>query len=168
MNDRRKHVGTRHGTLLTDERSPVLVHHADGRLPLGCHGQEVGFVRDVEDVLHRIEEKVAVRLRHAEQKADRLHRQLGRHVDQEINGRVGRFDQPPHTATQLVLQVAHRRRCQAPRDEAADAGVSGIVHHVEDDPGHREVLQNRPAVGSVAAVSEEKVTGSFSTSSTSS
>jgi hypothetical protein len=29
--------------------------------------------------------------------------------------------------------------------------VPGVVHHVQDDPGHGEVLQDRPPVGAVAS-----------------
>ena len=54
-----------------------------------------------------------------------------------------------------VLQVPHGGRREAPGDQAADAGVSGVVHHVEDDAGHGEVLNDRAPVGTVAPVSDE-------------
>ena len=49
------------------------------------------------------------------------------------------------------LQVAHRGGRQTPGHEAPDAGVTGVVHHVQHDAGHREVLNDRAPVGSVAA-----------------
>ena len=57
----------------------------------------------------------------------------------------------PHPAPQLLLQAAHDGRGQALGDEATDARVPWVVHHVEDDAGHREVLNDRPAVGPIAA-----------------
>ena len=50
----------------------------------GGHGEEVRLVGDVEDVLDRFEEEVTIALGDAEQQADRLHRQLGREVEQEV------------------------------------------------------------------------------------
>ena len=142
-----------HGTgpFFADQRCAVLVHEAHGGLPLRGHGQEVGFVGNVEDVLDRVEQEVAVRLRHAEQETDGLHRELGRHVDQEVTLSVDRLDEPAHPAPQLLLQIADRRRRQTPGDQAADAGVPGVVHHVQDDPGHGEVLNDRASVGAVAS-----------------
>ena len=131
--------------------APYSYRKPDGGLPLRRHGQEVGFVGNVEDVLDRVEEQVPVRLRHAEQQADGLHGELGRHVDQEVTVPVDRVDEPAHPASQLLLQIPHGRRRQSPGDQAADAGVPGVVHHVQDDSGHGEVLQDRPPVGAVAS-----------------
>ena len=101
-------------------------------------------------MLHRVEEEVAVRLGHAEQETDGLHRKLGGHVDEEVALLVDRRQQAPHPAPQLVLQVADGRRGQAPGDQAADAGVTGVVHHVQHDARHGQVLDDRPPVGAVA------------------
>ena len=66
------------------ERGAVFVQDTDRCLAFGGHRQEVGFVGNVEDVLDGIEQDVSVRLRHPEEEADGLHRQLRRHVDQEV------------------------------------------------------------------------------------
>ena len=52
---------------------------------------------------------------------------------------------------QLGLQPRDHARRQTGTDETADAGVARIVHHVEHDPRHFEILEQRPSVGSVAA-----------------
>ncbi len=84
VDDDRQHVGAGVGPLLGDQRCSVLAHPRQCLLSLRAHGQEVGLVGEVEDVLDRFEEEVPVFLGHAEQEADRLHRELGRHVDQEV------------------------------------------------------------------------------------
>ena len=102
-------------------------------------------------MLDRVEQEVAVGLRHAEQETDGLHGELGRHVDQEVTLSVDRLDESAHPSPQLLLQIADRRRRQTPGDQAADAGVPGVVHHVQDDPGHGEVLNDRASVRAVAS-----------------
>ena len=90
VDDGGEHVGPRFGALLLDERAAVFVHAVERGLALGGHGEEVRLVGDVEDVLDRFEEEVPVGLGDAEQEADRLHRELGRHVDQEVELVAGR------------------------------------------------------------------------------
>ena len=84
VDDGGEHVRARVGALLLDESPRRIVHAVDRGLPLRGHGEEVRLVGDVEDVLDRFEEEVPVGLGDAEQQADRLHRQLGGHVDQEV------------------------------------------------------------------------------------
>ena len=96
------------GTLLLDQCRAVVVHQADGGLPLRGHGEEVGLVGDVEDVLDRVEEQVAVRLGHAEQQADGLHRELGGHVDEEVALFVDRLEE--HAASAGAAPARGRAR----------------------------------------------------------
>ena len=102
-------------------------------------------------MLDGIEEEMAVGLGHAEQYADGLHRELGGHVDQKVTLVVDGFDQPTHSTPQLLLQVADGRRRQPPGHQAPDARVTGVVHHVEHDARHREILNDRAPVRSVAS-----------------
>ena len=151
VDDRRQHVRAGTARFSCNECRAVFVQQAHRGLPLGGHGEEVGLVGNVEDVLDRVEEEMTVGLRHAEQEADRLHRELGGHLDQEVALLVDRLDEPAHPAPQLRLQVPHGGRRQAPGDQPADAGVPGVVHHVEHDPGDGQVLNDRPPVGTVAS-----------------
>jgi hypothetical protein len=90
---------------------------------------------------------VAFGLRNTEQDADRLHRQFGRDVDEEVERCVVRdtAHQGAGPASELRFQTADHARGHAGAHETADARVPGVIHHVEDDTGHVEVLQQRPA-----------------------
>ena len=100
-------------------------------------------------MLDRVGEPVAVHFRNPQKEADRLHRQFGGHVHQEVAILGDRGEQPPHPAPQLVLQSTHRRRRQATGDEPTDPRVPWVVHHVQDHSGHREVLNDGPSVGPI-------------------
>ena len=101
-------------------------------------------------MLDRVEKEMAICLGHAEQQTDRLHGKLGRHVDQKVTHDVDGRQQVPHPSAQLVFQVAHCGGCQTTRHESADAGVAGVVHHVEHDTCDRQVLEDGSPVRPVA------------------
>ena len=104
VDDGREHVRrgvARFSSIRAAPYSYMLFH---GGLALRAHGQEVGLVGDVEDVLDGVEQKMPVGLGHAEQQADRLHRELGRDVDEEVALLVDGLEEPPHPAAQLLLR----------------------------------------------------------------
>ena len=81
---------------------------------------------------------MAVLLRHAEQARDRLQRQLGGDVEQEVAVRP----RPTAASTiarrpcaELVLENRQRARRHASPSRAGGALVARIVHHVEEDAG---------------------------------
>ena len=151
VDDVREHVGAGPQALLLHDRRAVRGHAVDGLLSPGAHGEEVGFVGDVEDVLDGLEEEVAVGLGHPEQHADGLHGELGRDVDEEVAVVAHGREQPPHSPAQLVFERADGGRAQALGDQTADPGMTRIVHHVEHHAGDREVLDDRAPIGTVAA-----------------
>ena len=85
------------------------------------------------------EQLVAIRLRHAEQARDRLQRQLGGDVEEEV-ARAARRDRVEDRRA-----CARAARLRAPRARAATAGVSRaggapvarVVHHVEQHARRR-------------------------------
>ena len=54
---------------------------------------------------------------------------------------------------QLAFEAADRERRESLADQPPDPPVAGVVHHVEHDAGDGQVLEQRPAVGAVAAAS---------------
>ena len=86
---------------------------------------------------------------------DRLQRQLGGDVDQEVARPAdGRVDDGRGALAQLVLQRAQRARRHGRRHEPADPLVARVVHHVEEHAGREpagQVLDERAAAVAAAA-----------------
>ena len=134
VHDDRQHVVARVAALLGDELGAVCVHARPRR-----RGVEVGLERlarttEVEARLDGLEEPVTFGLGHAEQDADRLHRELGRDLEDEVERLrlVDGVEQRPGASAQLVLDAADHPRGEARAHEAADTRVARVVHHVED------------------------------------
>jgi len=94
------------------------------------------------------EQFVAIGLGDAEHRADRLHRDLGRHRAQEVDAlAVGqRVEQRPCPAGEFVRKQGDHAGREALVDQTTDPVVPRIVHHVEHEPGRGDVLEHRPAV----------------------
>ena len=110
---------------------------------------EVGpVVAEVEDQLDAVEQLVPILLGYTEQEADRLHRQFGGHVQQEVEpvARPELSDQRLGAASQVLFQPPDGTRGQTLADQTPDPSVSGVVHHVEHRTGDGEVQDQRPTV----------------------
>jgi hypothetical protein len=122
----------------------------------------LAFQRDVDDAapaavveqrLHGREERMPVGLRHAEQDADHLHRELRRDLDEEVHGDavLDRREERAGPAAELRLEPAHGARREPGAHEPADPRVARIVHHVQHDSRDGQVLEQRPTVRARAA-----------------
>ena len=118
-------------------------------------GRLVGLTvaAEVEGVLDALEELMAIALGDTQEDADRLHRQLGRDVYEEVRrGRlVDPVEQRACPAAELVLEVEHRARRQPLGHEPPDPSVTRVVHHVENAARDGKILDQRAAVGAIAS-----------------
>ena len=91
-----------------------------------------------------------VRLRHSQQDADHLHRQLRGDVDHEVERHSRQAVEQRARGPQIVLDAADHARRQPGADQPADLRMPRIVHHVEHLAGDRQILQQRPPYGRAA------------------
>jgi hypothetical protein len=125
---------------------PLLGHGQAVAEDLGGRDHAVVVVRGplvVADHPVRPGEDLApVLLRHAEQLADRLQRQLHRDVGDEVSGAglERRGHDAPGAFVQGLAQVADGPGGEAAGDDAAQLGVFGRVHVEQDDPLHLDGL----------------------------
>ena len=101
----------------------------------------------------RLPQRVTVGLGHAEEDADRLHRQLRSHVDEEVERLVdgSGVEEVARSSSELVFQPAHRSGCEPAAHQATNARVSGVVHHVQHHARDVEVLEQRAAALAIPA-----------------
>jgi hypothetical protein len=151
VHDDRQHVVGRRRALRRDERGGVVEHaHPAAAARLGEADVALAHVEA------RVEERaelVAVLLRHAEQDADGLHRQLAGHVEHEVerDAVLHRVEQRCRPPAQLHLEPLDGARREARGHQSTDAGVARVVHHRQDHPRHLHVLEEGAAVLAVAA-----------------
>src|SRR5689334_11102187 len=113
-------------------------------------------VVEVERGIGAVEKEMALLLRHPEQGGDRLQRELGRDVDEEVaRASLDRVvDDRPAPFGKRSLDLMKALRTYRRRHEPADTVVSRVVLHVEQDSGaeaQREILDDCPAAVPVAA-----------------
>jgi hypothetical protein len=157
VHDDGEHVVGGLGPLRSDEVHAVLEHpHATRRLAVRAEA----LVREPDVALAHVEagveelaQPVAVVLRHAEQDADGLQRQLPRHVGHEVERRavLDLIEEDRRAAPQLLFEDSDRAGCEAGAHEPTDASVARVVHHRQDHPCDLEVLEQGAAVETVAA-----------------
>ena len=96
---------------------------------------------------------MAIRFGDPEQNADCLQRDLAGDVVHHIErgGVVDGVEQQQGAAAQLDLQTLHHAPGQPRADEPPKPRMTRIVHHVQHDPGDRQVGEQRAAVGTIAA-----------------
>ena len=112
---------------------------------------------DVERGRHRLGQLVPVRLGHAEQPADGLHGQLGRHLDQEVErlARLDAVEQHAGAAPQVVLEPADRAGREPGGDEAADPAWRGSSIIVRTSPACSMSCRSVPPCGRSPPRSDE-------------
>ena len=103
---------------------------------------------EIEARLDGLEQPMSFGLRDSQQYADHLHRQLGGHVDDEVERLAvdDRVQQAPCPRSQIVLDPGDHPRCQAGTHQATNLGVTRVVHHVEHLASDGQILEQRAAV----------------------
>ncbi len=136
VHDGRQHVVAGRAALLGDQRGAVLEHRRCAACVRAVTLAEVAVVV-VERRVRPREEPMAVGLRHAEQAGDRLQRQLGGHVDEEVAAaaRDGGVEDRRRSLAQLVLQPGEHPRRHVAHRESAKTLMARVVHHVEQHAG---------------------------------
>jgi hypothetical protein len=141
VHDGRQHVVARRAALLGDQPRAVLEHRACAACVRASTLAEVAAVV-VEGGVGPREEPVAIVLRHAEQARDRLQRQLGGDVEQEVAARRARRAASTIAAVRLAELVSTRASARGDTvagREPAEALMARVVHHVEEDAGREPV-----------------------------
>ena len=148
VGDDREHVLGRRSPFRADEFPAVVVHPRAGLLDGQPRDGRLAGATEIEARLDGLEQPMSFGLRDSQQYADHLHRQLGGHVDDEVERLAvdDRVQQAPCPRSQIVLDPGDHPRCQAGTHQATNLGVTRVVHHVEHLASDGQILQQRAAV----------------------